>query len=334
LFNLGDFYMKKTLVALAVIAASGASFAQVTISGKLGFSYQKNATVGGGSANHGMAMADGDLNFAAAEDLGGGWKAEAKSAFASRGRDNTFAPRNATLGLTTSVGLLTLGSVESCSTILNTAGAPVSLSTGHDGGTDANKISKNDTTPIDRCVNIDIAQFNIPVGPVTLGVAYIDSIGTAGAGAGNVTANLVSASFASGALSAGVDHTVFAGDAAIVGLIGSYIKDLTRTRLTVAYDLGIAKLGAGFQTNNNSKASQSSVSVNVPMGAVQVGLVHSMRNAQDAVNGLLADDSRNATAIGVQYDLSKMTNLNFSYSTYSNTKALENEFRIRLMKSF
>jgi len=322
--------MKKTLVALAVIAASGASFAQVTISGKLGFSYQKNATVGGGAANHGMAMADGDLNFAAAEDLGGGWKAEAKSAFASRGRDNTFAARNATLGLTTPVGLLTLGSVESCSSILNTAGAPVSLATGHDG---------NASTPIDICGNIDVAQFNVPVGPVTLGVAYIDSInrnaglGTA-AGAGNLTANLVSASYAAGALSLGLDHTVYAGDATAVGALGAYIKDLTRTRLTVAYDLGIAKLGAGFQTNNNSKASQSSVSVNVPMGAVQVGLVHSMRNSQDAVNGLTAADSRSATAIGVQYDLSKMTNVNFSYSTYSNTAALDNEFRIRLMKSF
>lgn len=320
--------MKKTLVALAALAATGA-FAQVSITGKLGFSYQKNATPAGGSANHGMAMADGDLNFAAMEDLGGGMKAETKIAFAARGRDNSQAARDATIGLTTTFGKFTLGSVESCSAHLNTAGAPVSLATGHDsaGG------------PIDICGNIDIARFDVPVGPVVLGAAYIDSIhrqlgvGTA-AGAGDLTANLLAASYASGPLSVALDHTVYSGNAAAQAALGVHVKDLTRTRLSGSYDLGVAKLGLGFQTNNNSKASQSNFSVNVPMGALQAGLVYSARNGQDAAPGLAAADSRTATAVGLQYNLSKMTNVNASYSTYSNSAVMGNEFRLRLMKSF
>jgi hypothetical protein len=321
LFNLGDFYMKKTLVALAVIAASGASFAQVTISGKLGFSYQKNAVVGGGAANHGMAMSDGDLNFTATEDLGGGYSATAKSAFASRGRDNTFAPRDASLALVTTFGQFAFGSAESCSAILNTAGAPVSLATDHDGG----------TGPIDACANLDFARFDVPVGPVTLTLGYFDSIGAAGGGAGAAQANYVAANYASGALKLGVDHAVFSAAAGVT-------KDRARTRLTVSYDLGMAVIGAGIQNDNNDKAAQSSFSLNVPMGALQAGLVYSHRNAQNAgvVNGVAvaAADSRSGTAVGLQYNMSKMTNVNVSYGTYSNNAAMDNEFRVRLMKSF
>jgi predicted porin len=332
--------MKKTLVALAVLAAAGTSFAQVTITGKLGFSYQKSATLGGGSANHGMAMADGDLNFAATEDLGGGMSATAKSAFASRGRDNTFAARDASLTVAGSSAVVTLGSVESCSAILNTAGAPVSLATGHDGGTG---------NPIDGCANIDVAQLTIPMGPVSLTAAYIDSISrlVAGAvtgpgGAGDLTANLVGISYAAGPLTGALDMTVYSANAAAQAALalggGTFWDGLTRTRLYGAYDLGVAKVGVGFQVNNHDKASQSSVSVNVPLGAVSVGLVHSMRASQAAstsFTGLTADDSRTGTAVGATYNLSKMTNINASYGVYSTTPTVrDNEFRVRLMKSF
>jgi Gram-negative porin len=325
--------MKKTLVALAVLAAAGTSFAQVTITGKLGFSYQKNNNLPVGSANHGMAMTDGDLNFVATEDLGGGMSATAASAFASRGRDNTFGARDASLTVAGSAARLTLGSVESCSAILNTAGAPVSLGSGHD----------STNAPMDGCANIDLAQVTVPMGSLSFTAAYIDSIsrlvtgGTAGAGgAGDLTANSVGATYAAGPLSATLDMTVYAANAAVQAVAGTYWDGLTRTRLYGAYDLGVAKIGAGFQVNNHDKAAQSNVSVSVPLGAVSVGIVHSMRASQgtSAYTGLTAADSRSATGIGATYMLSKMTNVNASYSTYSNTAALDNEFRIRLMKSF
>jgi predicted porin len=100
----------------------------------------------------------------------------------------------------------------------------------------------------------------------------------------------------------------------------------------------MAVIGAGIQNDNNDKAAQSSFSLNVPMGALQAGLVYSHRNAQNAgvVNGVAvaAADSRSGTAVGLQYNMSKMTNVNVSYGTYSNNAAMDNEFRVRLMKSF
>jgi Gram-negative porin len=326
--------MKKSLVALAVLAAAGTSFAQVSITGKLGFSYQKNSAIAGGSANHGMAMSDGDLNFVATEDIGGGTKVTASSAFASRGRDNTFAARDASLTVSTSAVAVTLASVESCSPINNTAGAPVSLADGHDTGA---------TSPLDNCANLDMVRLAMPLGPVTLTAIYADSIGrlnTAGtaqaAGSGDLTASTVGASYAAGPLAATLDFTVFAANTAVQGVAGTYWDGLTRTRLYGAYDLGVAKIGAGFQVNNHDKAAQSTVSVNVPFGAASVGLVHSMRASQgtSTYTGLATGDSRTGTALGLGYSLSKMTNINASYSVYSNNSVRDNEFRVRLMKSF
>ncbi|WP_416546707.1 porin [Limnohabitans sp. DCL3] len=68
--------MKKTLIALAVLAASGAAFAQsnVTLSGGYGLvvGTSKTGTVSTGTQ---IARQTGNLNFAGVEDLGGGLKA-------------------------------------------------------------------------------------------------------------------------------------------------------------------------------------------------------------------------------------------------------------------
>ncbi len=58
--------MKKTLIALAALASlatSGAAFAQATISGQLGFSWQQSPVVNNTDGSHaqGLAMHDGDF---------------------------------------------------------------------------------------------------------------------------------------------------------------------------------------------------------------------------------------------------------------------------------
>ena len=324
--------MKKTLIALAVLAASGASFAQVTVSGKLGFSYQKNAVVGGGAANHGMQMADGDLNFTAVEDLGGGNKITAASAFVSRGRDTNITGRDASLTLVTSAGAIAMGSVESPNAILNTAGAPVSLATGHDNG------QLSGAGLIQAAPNVDYVSYALPVGPVLLSLAYSDSIGGAGAGAGNIQANAVRAAYAAGPLKAAIDFTAYSAAAAV----GTQMDGLTRTRVYGSYDLGVAVIGAGVQVHNHDKPTEANFSLNVPLsGSFSVGLVHSMKEAQKTtafttVGGaaLAVRDSMSGTAVGATYMLSKTANVNASYSTYSSSTNQDNEFRIRLMKSF
>jgi predicted porin len=66
------------LAALAVVAASGAAFAQssVSLTGKLRFAYGTAKAVDGAKTT-GVGVTDGDWNIAAVEDLGGGLKAGA-----------------------------------------------------------------------------------------------------------------------------------------------------------------------------------------------------------------------------------------------------------------
>ena len=67
--------MKKTLIALAVLAASGASFAQVTITGNYTAGYR--ASSAGGADSSGLGNDTSLVTFTAKEDLGGGLSASA-----------------------------------------------------------------------------------------------------------------------------------------------------------------------------------------------------------------------------------------------------------------
>lgn len=321
--------MKKTVIALAALTLASGAMAQVSLTGKLGFSYQKNAVVAGGAANHGMAMTDGDLNFAAKEDLGGGMKITAKSAFASRGRDNTFGARDASLTIDAAGGQYMLGSVEKCNRIDNVAGAPVSLASGHDSGA---------ATPLDygtraldgSCGFVDTATMSMPIGPVTIGFSYNEASGAPRNGTLNYTT--VSLDGSLGALSLGLE---FRGARSTEGgAAQTYHDGLTTTRFTAAYDFGGPVVGIGFQTATHESPNQATFSAAVPFGAVTVGLAYSTRAGTAATSQFGAADAVSATAVGMDYRLSKLTTFNASYGTYSNSAANGNEYRLRLMKSF
>jgi len=76
--------MKKSLVALAVLAASGAVLAQVTVKGNLTAGFKAvnsgaNGVLDGGVAagSSGLGVDTAEITFGATEDLGGGMKAGA-----------------------------------------------------------------------------------------------------------------------------------------------------------------------------------------------------------------------------------------------------------------
>ena len=160
------------LAALAVVAASGAAFAQssVTLSGKFGYGYSK--AQGGVS---GLVVTDGDLGVTAVEDLGGGLKATAAAAFTNRGRQSAIAGRDATVSLAGGFGTVTVGNIEAGNGIVGRgfAGAPVALATGYDGAI------------LDGAANADIISYSAPaINGVVFSVKRLDSVGfvdTAGA---------------------------------------------------------------------------------------------------------------------------------------------------------
>lgn len=326
--------MKKSFVALAVLAMSGAAFAQVSVSGKLGFSYQKDATVVGTTATHGMQMTDGDLNFSATEDLGGGMSITAASAFVSRGRDNGFSARDASLSLSTSSVSYVFGSIEKCSRIDNVAGAPVSLATGHDGG-GAQPLAYGTFGLDGSCNNVDTVGISLPMGPVTISASYNET--APGAGSGIATYYTVAGDYAAGPLALGLEFRSVSATEGAAFSVGTFNSGLTTTRLNASYDFGAAKLGGGVEVSNHNAPSKYTLSVTAPLGsAATIGLIYSNRAkvTADATYFNTSVDAVSATAIGVDYKLSKMTTLNASYGTYSNNAANANEYRIRLLKAF
>jgi len=347
--------MKKTLVALAVLTVAGTSFAQVTMTGKLGFGVQRqpvNATAAAPTADsaQGLIMTDGNITFAATEDLGGGMKVTASAEIRLRGRDDNPASiqtnglaRDARVSLTTPVGLVTLGSYEAPSALLNAfAGAPVELATNADANAGGNT-----TVPLSARSNIDAVSLSAPVGPVVVtalygegnsGVAgYTQAIGQGGNPSG-LAFYLLGARYTSGPITLYGDWTTYT-DKVTSATTASPVIDklydgLDRYRVWGTYDLGVAKLGLGYQNATHSQADQWAAGVSVPMGAVTFGLTYAARDAAKASAYGAAAVERTFTGVGVKYDFSKLTNLNLSYGTHTGGANYSDEYRLRLLKNF
>ncbi len=328
--------MKKTLIALAALAATGA-FAQssVTISGKYAVAHQK--AIG---KQAGLATTDGDVRFTAVEDLGGGLKATAALELRVRGRGNSDAGsdnaldaaknnlgvggRNATVGLSGDFGSVTLGSVEAGNGIIGRgfAGAPVSLADGYDGAV------------LSGVANVDSFAYTTPalIPGLTATLTRVDSVGNPGSGRNTgglytvLSGNVIGASYAAGALSAGVDFT-------------SFNNDRTRLRASASYNLGVATIGAGFEDNkkngNFTDGTQLALGVSVPMGAVTLGAIYAMN--EEGTSSLGAGKA-SGWGIGADYAFSKRTALNVSYADRLQKAGADDskgdQYRVRLMHSF
>jgi len=346
--------MKKTLIAMAAVAVAGVASAQVTITGKYAFGYQ-SASVAGVNTTGGLTT-DGDIVFAANEDLGGGMSIAASSALKLRGRGtDTTDGRNATLMLSGGFGTLMVGSIEAGNGIvgLGGAGAPV--------------IGLDDSAKtLDGAGNVDIMRYITPELAPGL-TAYISRVeGVVGAGGSTSAVNQLGANFSAGALTARADMvnyatgtTAAAVNGACVTAAGDAVSALTsatatctngtvvrayaaaktlatakdqRTRVSASYDLGMAKVGVGYQVASYQLAGtpdnkQTVVGVSIPMGAVTLGALTATQKA--------GATDKTGSEFGLNYAMSKRTNLRIATQTYkSGTAASDRTSQIRLMHSF
>jgi predicted porin len=348
--------MKKTLIALAALAASGASFAQVTMTGNVGFGFEKSASQTDSNANtgSGMTTVDGTINFAAKEDLGGGMSIVASTEFQLRGRTdatpsttsvngNSFRPRNAIVTLTTPVGVLSMGSIESPSGFFRTTSYTDSWRTGFDSA----------NGPWDGKTNIDYIRYIVPVGKTLLLSAWYSEIG---AGIGNnviigttstkMNAPTLMVNYTAGPITAYADYTVFSAQRAtgIPSTIHPLFDGLNRYRVGADYNFGMAKVSLGYQTRDHELADQFAFGLTVPLGATTLNLTYGHRENQKAAPkyGIAAADvERTGTALQVRYNFSKLTMLEGSYAVYTGgakiangERDLSDEYRIRLNKAF
>jgi predicted porin len=326
--------MKKTLIALAVLAASGASFAQATITGNYTFGYAQ--TSGGGAVTtSGIGTDTAAIQFGASEDLGGGLKASAKVSFGSSQRGSAVTGEDAFLNLTGGFGSLTMGTVESANGLL-AIGSSGASGYGLDG-----KV-------IGGSSNIDVISYGLPLGSgFTLGASYVDrgtatgsnstglGVGSAGV-AGEQPSATIGVTYAAGPLAAKLDTTSWSrqDDTDITGTRTTK----NRYRLSAGYDFGMVRLSAGYAnatTTTNATGTETLVGIKVPVGAVTFGLDY----AQSTFTGT---HDVNGWSLGMGYNLSKRTSVSTSLASWKQrlapttgaTPETSNGFRVFVSHSF
>jgi predicted porin len=306
MFNLGEFSMKKTLVAIAALAAVSA-FAQstATLSGVIRFGYQKapNASTTT-KADTGFALTDATFNLGVVEDLGGGLKAAGNVTFdtASSAFGNPLNRRNTSLGLMGGFGTIGFAQTRSSDLITKAMVAPSNLPEG-----------LYNTSGIVARGGMDGFSYTTPnMSGFTAGLALIESTNDGTVNPGRFT-TVLSADYSNGPLAIGV---AFKNTGGKNGFAAPAQKG--NTELFATYDLGVAKLGLGFDSKTNAgggvtaaNAAKSAVSFGVaaPFGPATVGLNYAKRG------------TAKVTEAAVNYALSKRTSFNVSVGNQSASAA-------------
>jgi len=337
--------MKKTLIAMAAVAVAGVASAQ-TITGEFGFGWasDKAATTNNGAAvagtkKAGLLQTDGSISISATEDLGGGMTLAGSTTVDIKGRSSVNA-ENATLSVSGGFGTVVLGSVEFGNGILGlggagTAGRGLDNGTALDGGTNADYLQFK-TPALVEGLTAKITRGEVGPGAGD-GPAQVTGVGVDfSAGALTVAADTTSYSYpaakavtATSAICTGVTATNSGavttpayGTACPTGttMVAAAVKALTadealaaqkdnRLRMSFSYDLGVAKVGYGYQKigfkGEGKDNTQTVMGLNVPMGAMSVGLAMSTNQTDGGVKTKGRDFS-------INYALSKRTSLNLS----------------------
>jgi Gram-negative porin len=331
--------MKKTLVALAVLAASGASFAQVTMTGEFTWGFKSTNVTNSvyvdsatkttkpldGAGSSGFGVDYSNINFTANEDLGGGTKVEVRMGIDGADRSNdsgaAVVGQNAYIALTNGASKLKLGTLQNddyLSEGVAGLGNPVWIN--------------QDGHVFTAHTNADRIEYSYNLGAITLGYQYLESSKDIGEGYGstgsaNQARNLIQATYAAGPLTANLGLGVYNNEVDVAATQSS-ITSKSIARFAVAYDLGMAKLGLAYA--NTKKTAGSSVdtflAVAVPLGNLTLGADWAQRktdfDGNVVTNGAttgtvnLQDGTVSGYGIGVAYALSKRTQLVANYRNW------------------
>ena len=314
--------MKKSLVALAVLAASGAAMAQssVTLFGVVDAAY----SVGKGSISNKTQLANSGYNssrlgFRGVEDLGGGMRAEfwleagvnndngtgsatnvqnqAVTA-ANAGTQGLTFNRKSTVGLVGSLGELRLGRDYSPQFYADANFDPFGTN-----GVASSLIAYGGGQTAVRASNM-VAYHSPVVGgfKVMIG-SYLGENASTAAKVGN--GNGVYASYTQGALALG------AGSAKTTTGAGTEVKT---TNFGGSYDLGVAKLMAESNTVANTGAADLKGSL---MGALVPMAGGTFRISSASLKQAGAETKR--TSVGFVQPMSKRTDLYATYARNANS---------------
>lgn len=338
--------MKKTLIALAVLAASGAAMAQVTVTGKLAMGYKAfKAGNNAGTETSGLGVDTSEIYFTATEDLGGGQKVEARLGVAGLDRSGESSYLYGAYGVTGPNGPAT--GRDASLTYTNSAFGQIQLATLE--RPDFFNVVALAEAPVIEMDNklheykkvVDQIRYAVPLGPVTVFLNHIEDynkpaalgLGVGAAGQTGQRANQLAAQYNGGPLTAfasyrSYDNRIEGGCAAAApALAFAACPALNLTKdslynLQASYDLGMAKIGIGYQdvsATNGMHQKDSMISLSVPLGAVTLGAAWSRSETADAPNtapflgGLWKakdyEGTANGYSVGARYSLSKRTSV-------------------------
>lgn len=330
--------MKKSLIALAVLAASGASFAQstVTIGGTLdvtAFGNSKVATTAAGGDtttdvktsatgfSTGQSWATSELRIGGTEDLGGGLKASFQLNSDMRGTP-AFVSRDRWLQLAGGFGSLRLGSQGN---VANSAGFNAYTQTGTTGVGSTYSLAVNPGgSSVSAAENIE-RQNNVInyTSPTMSGFTVIvgtamnssDSNSSSLVGEASTSQTGLSVTYVAGPLSAGFGVTKRTAEfeGATAAAAAALKTDVDASFIGASYNLGVATVGASLMTNDREVGgaatrgqSLTAIGVSVPMGAIT--LRASFYTGKDSVSVSSTDDLKlSGNQISAVYALSKRT---------------------------
>jgi predicted porin len=374
--------MKKSLIALAALAAFGTASAQSTValSGQMDMSVG-SSRIDGFSLGAEIARAAGQFTMSGTEDLGGGMKAGftvQSGIYIFRSVDNV-SPRTGTGNTATLIpsGYMTSNSFEigdriaelslsggfgtiqvgrNNNSIASTVGiyqvSGLKLVSGIDNSTQAGRIIAGSartnriayTSPTMSGMNVYAGLTPVRKLPnASLGIAANDLVNNDQF----KDSYALGATYSQGPIAAVIDYssspatvnTAIApvtATSTVAGLQGYAVADGVKyTTAGASYNLGVAKVGIGYQATNIVKRTGSTtadpknttvVSVNVPMGATSIGLVYGTRGNNSTTTTSTAVTQM---GLGANYALSKRTTLYAAYNDINVGKATTSTGDIR-----
>lgn len=341
--------MKKTLIALAVLAASGASFAQVTITGNYTAGYRVSSGVGAtttsaGADQSGLGNDTSLVTFTAKEDLGGGMEAGAKMAIDGLTRSGVSGGDS---------GMYISGGFGKIALDLGRGSDYLSGGTAGVGGVglDDKVFSRLDASDSISYTSPTFSGFSFGLShaenatsrateasnPLGLGVG---SAGTPVAQTYQRSTGLT-LGYAAGPLAVNGNYTMWDqqghGNAAVAA---GFAPDNAKSRVSIrgAYDFGVAKLGAGYRTTQFQLGTRndSFLAVGVPLGSLTVGADWGQRTQSDR-NTATDNGTRTGFGLKAEYALSKRTSVVASYARWDavvGANAASTETNLLLSHSF
>jgi predicted porin len=303
--------MKKTLVALAAVAVAGGAFAQATMTGAIAYGFESDTTSSNVTTS-GFGMEDAEINFAVSEDIEGLGKLSAGLGIGWGGRASTAGSNDSNITLTLLSGLKIAMKSEKAGEYLTGgiagAGANFEADLTYLGGLSR---TKNDTVavsfPVAEGITVTV-KHSEPNTETTVGTGSAADRGTVAATSTDAGLlqrhNTASLDYKAGALTVNAAYRSYDDQIANSAYYGN-----TKSRFSAAYDLGVAKIGAGVDQTNytygNTKTA-TLVGATVPVGSLTLGVqllsISAANNASSSSNY-----TRNSVLAGGQYNLSKRT---------------------------